>query len=142
MFYLIAGFLGLILLYAHYAVPKRIIDLNRLQKHGVMTKAEVTSARVSKRSRKGPTVTLEYKYTDNMGIDRKALEQNISAKFVKSLSEGDEIGVKYLPQNSKVNCVANKAAPRNANMWLGGVILLPFDLAIGYGLYSEFFANR
>jgi len=141
MLYLIAGFLSFMLLYAHYAVPKRIIDLNRLKEHGVTTKAQVTLARVSKRSRKSPIVTLEYKYTDNLGIDRKGLEQNISSRFVENLNEGDEIGVKYLPQNSKVNCVADKEAPVNGNMWLGMVILILFDIAIGFGIYSEFFAN-
>ena len=96
MFYLIAGFLSLMLLYAHYAVPKRIIDLNRLQEHGVTTKAEVTSARVSRRSRKSPIVTLEYKYTDNLGINRKGLEQNISSSFVESLNEGDELSLIHI----------------------------------------------
>ena len=141
MFYLIVGFLGLMLLYAHYAVPKRMYDLKRLDEHGVLTQALVTSARVSERTRKSPIVTLEYKYTDDSGIARKGLEQNISSTFVKSLREGDVLGVKYLPQNSKVNCVADKEVPRSANMWLGIVILLLLDLAIGYGIYSEFFAN-
>jgi len=140
MLYLIVGLLGLLLLFAHYAVTKWIIDLNRLKEHGVTTKAEVTLAHVRRRPRKASEVTLEYKYTDNLGVNRKGLEHNIYSSFVESLNEGDEIGVKYLPQNSKVSCVDHKEAPRK-NMWFGMVLLIVFDIAIGFGIYSEFFVG-
>ena len=67
MFYPIVG---LLLLLAHYAVIKRIIDLNRLKEYGATTKAEVTLAHVRRRPKKGSEVTLEYKYTDNLGVNR------------------------------------------------------------------------
>ena len=34
--------------------------------------------------------------------------------------------------------LADKEAPINAKMWFGMVILAPFDIAIGFGIYSEF----
>ena len=60
---------------------------------------------------------------------------------MERLNEGDEIGVKYLPQNSKVSCVADKEAPLNGKMWFGMVLLVIFDITIGFGIYSEFFAD-
>lgn len=142
MGYLVMGFIALILIWAHYAVPKRIADLKKLAKDGVLTQAEVISARVARRKRGTPIVTLEYKYADYLGKEHKAIEQNVSSSFVESLSEGDKINIKYLTKQPKVNCLADKESPNGSSMWFGLFILLAFDVAIGYGIYSEFYANK
>ena len=141
MFYLIAGFLGLMLIFAHYSLPKRIMNLKQLDREGVLTEAEVTLARVAERSRKSPLVTLEYRYTDNSGTDHKSIEQDVSSKFVKSLNEGDKIDIKYLSEKPKVSCVAEKESASGRSMWFGVVLLLIFDTAIGCGIYGEVYAG-
>ena len=142
MFYFITGFLGLALVYAHYAVPKRIMDLKRLQKNGVLTQAEVTLARVSQVSRNTPRVTLEYIYKDHLGSEHKSVEQNLSSRFVKNLNEGDKINIKYLTKKPKVSCLADKESANGNSMWVGVIVLIFFDLAIGFGIYSEFYVGK